>query len=171
MKGFVYKITSPSTDKIYVGSTTKTLNQRFSRHKCSDTHNCTSKIILSFDDAVINLIEEVEFEDVKELRDRERYHIKTNADKCINKAIPNRTMKEYGHQYYIDNADNLLKRHKQYKIDNADKIKEQMKNYYITNADKLMEKINCDCGGKYIFTNKSRHLKTQKHQNYINVIM
>ena len=32
-KGRVYKLTSPETDKIYIGSTFKTLHQRLIRHK------------------------------------------------------------------------------------------------------------------------------------------
>ncbi len=33
--GFIYKITSTATDKIYIGQTTKTINKRWSRHKNS----------------------------------------------------------------------------------------------------------------------------------------
>ena len=28
-------------------------------------------------------------------------------------------------------------------------------------------KTECECGSKYTFFNKSRHMKTQKHQTYI----
>jgi hypothetical protein len=162
MKGFIYKITSPSTDKIYVGSTTKTLGRRFSAHKYTqnkNTQQCSSKIILSFGDAVIDCIEEVEFENKKQLRIRERYHIELNRDKCVNIHLPNRTIKEYR----LDTADKI----KQYRIDNADRIKQ----YTIDNADRLKEKFNCECGGKYVLISKTRHLKTQKHQNYIASIL
>lgn len=183
MKGFVYKITSPSTDKIYIGSTTKTLGRRFSAHKYRQ--NCSSKIITSLGDAVIECIEEVEFEDIKELRCRERYHIQLNQDRCVNKLIPTRTRKEYK----IDNADKIKEIEKQYYIDNADRIKEyrisnahrkkeydkqynidnadKRKQYNIDNADRIKAKINCECGSRYTLHNKLHHLKFKKHQNYI----
>tara|TARA_R110000868_G_scaffold24856_4_gene97479 strand:+ start:864 stop:1472 length:609 start_codon:yes stop_codon:yes gene_type:complete len=129
MKGFVYKITSPSTDKIYVGSTIKTLKRRFSTHKSDDISS--SKIIMSLGNAVIELIEEVEFENKNELRIRERYHIELNRDRCVNIRIPSRTHQEYT----IDNADRKKERKKKYDIDNADKIKQ----YRIDNADRCNE--------------------------------
>ena len=33
---------------------------------------------------------------------------------------------------------------------------------------KQAEKINCDCGGKYTYGHKSRHLKSKKHLKFIN---
>jgi hypothetical protein len=178
MKGFIYKITSPSTDKIYIGSTTVALNIRFRQHKCLHTHICTSKTIMSLGDAVINLIEEVEFENRNELNIRERHHIELNRDVCVNKVLPSRTKKEAGKQYRIDNADKIRKRMKQYnidtaderkqhRIDNADKKKEWSKQYRSDNTDKLHEKFNCECGGTYTHTHISTHLKTLIHQNYI----
>ena len=29
------------------------------------------------------------------------------------------------------------------------------------------EKLNCDCGGVYTYDHKARHLKSQKHVNFI----
>jgi hypothetical protein len=183
MKGFVYKITSPSTDKIYVGSTIVSLKKRFSAHKYKQ--NCSSKIIISLGDAVIECIEEVEFENKNELRIRERHHIELNRDKCVNKIIPTRTRKEYK----IDNADEIKEIEKQYYIDNIDRIREysianadrkkeydkqynivnvdKRKQYLIDNADRIKAKINCECGGRYTLHNKLHHLKFKKHQNYI----
>ena len=34
MIGYIYKISSPSTDKIYIGSTIQSLKKRFIHHKC-----------------------------------------------------------------------------------------------------------------------------------------
>jgi len=45
--------------------------------------------------------------------------------------------------------------------------KEYYKQYSIDNVDKLKEKHTCDCGGKYTTTNKSKHIKTATHQNYL----
>jgi hypothetical protein len=34
--------------------------------------------------------------------------------------------------------------------------------------DILQTKYTCDCGGKYSFLHKTTHIKTKKHQAYIN---
>lgn len=158
MKGIIYKITSPSTDKIYIGSTIQPLMERLYHHR-SHLNNTTSNLIISFNDAVIECIEEVEFDTKKKLHDRERYYIQLNRDKCVNKVIPSRTMKEYE----VDNRD----KRKQYRIRNADEVKERTKQYYRDNADRLNAKIICECGGKHTFKHKSTHLKSNKHQKYI----
>ena len=48
---------------------------------------------------------------------------------------------------------------KLYRQDNKEQINEQKK-----------KKFDCDCGGKYIYGNKSRHEKTIIHQNYVDII-
>ena len=57
---------------------------------------------------------------------------------------------------------------KNYNEKNKDKIKEINKNYNENNKDKKNAKNKCECGGKYTHSNISIHLKTKKHQNYIN---
>ena len=39
---------------------------------------------------------------------------------------------------------------------------------YNNNKDKLKEKFNCECGGRYTRHHKARHIKSRKHQDYIN---
>tara|TARA_R110000824_G_scaffold175753_1_gene354507 strand:+ start:743 stop:1147 length:405 start_codon:yes stop_codon:yes gene_type:complete len=87
----VYKITSPQTDKVYVGSTTQPLSYRFTNHKFHK--NSSSKEITKYDDCSIELIEEVP---IDQILIRERYWIETLDSVNIN--IPNRTtdeIKEY----------------------------------------------------------------------------
>tara|TARA_B110000914_G_C15455174_1_gene443008 strand:+ start:503 stop:940 length:438 start_codon:yes stop_codon:yes gene_type:complete len=59
------------------------------------------------------------------------------GNECINKNVAGRTDKEY-------------------REDNKDKISEQSRVQY-----------DCECGGKYTRVNKSHHIKTQKHQEFI----
>jgi len=63
---------------------------------------------------------------------------------------------------------------KQYYEDNKDKIKEHIKKYREDNKDKIKErkskKCTCECGTIYIHGNKARHIKTIKHQKYLNTI-
>jgi len=77
-------------------------------------------------------------------------------------------IKEQSKKYNEENKDKIKEQNKNYKEKNKDKIKEQNKNYKENNKDKIKKKINCECGGKYTHANISIHLKTKKHQNYLN---
>tara|TARA_R110000787_G_scaffold44834_1_gene109693 strand:+ start:466 stop:729 length:264 start_codon:yes stop_codon:yes gene_type:complete len=49
-----------------------------------------------------------------------------------------------------------------------------MKEYHQDNKESIniysKVKFNCACGGKYTHANKSKHLKTKKHQNFIHEV-
>ena len=76
MIGKIYIIKSSQTNRVYVGSTVQSLNERFSKHK-SDK-NCTSREILKYSDAEIELLECYECENLEQLRWIEAgYRIKT----------------------------------------------------------------------------------------------
>ena len=146
----IYKIVSNYTDKIYIGSTSQILSKRIYAHRKTyqyyyDNNKgnyITSYELIKLGEIDIILIENYKCENREELKSRERYYIELNKEICVNKNIPSRTIKEY----YIDNIE---------------KIKEQKKIY--VREDKHKEKINCECGGKYIKSNKVHHLKTKKH--------
>jgi len=152
---------------VYYGSTIQTLKARFAVHKCgAKTKKCTSKIL--FKDGCIpkiELLEEVEFDDIKELREREGYYIR-NLD-CVNKDIPGRTDKEYR----IDNRDKKLEYQKEYYLDNKDKKKEYQKKYNEVNKKNISEKkrvkMTCECGSVVRKTDIQRHYKSKKHLKYI----
>jgi hypothetical protein len=40
-------------------------------------------------------------------------------------------------------------------------------NIYEKNKDKINEKITCECGSSYTRQNKSQHLKSNKHKNFM----
>ena len=46
--------------------------------------------------------------------------------------------------------------------------KESVKIWFNENREYLTEKFTCECGGKYTYSQKSTHFKTNKHLNYIN---
>ena len=147
--GRIYKITSAQTDNIYIGSTTKTLKQRLSTHKCdykrylkNKTHYKSGYDIVKFDDAIIELIEEKEFKDKKEMLFRERHYIEIYE--CVNRIIPIRTNEEHNNYHKEYN--------KKYKMDNKDKI-----NAYAN------EKIICECGHSYTRAHKAEHMKSKRH--------
>lgn len=100
MKGIVYKISGYGLN--YYGSTIQPLYERKANHKshfkCKDNGRnfCTSWLILEKgDDWTIETIEELEFNDIDELRLRESYYQKNNI--CVNtqKLKTKDELKEY----------------------------------------------------------------------------
>ena len=179
----IYKIIDNTNGNEYIGSTCQSLKRRLSIHKSGYKrflnglgYNVKSFDIIKNDDYKIELIENCDIKTKQELISQERFFIENNE--CINKVIPGRTDKEYkednkdkikesSKNYYIDNKDKI----KLYREDNKDRAKAYNKNYRIVNKDKIKiqtnEKFDCECGGKYIKTHKSRHLKSLKHQKFI----
>jgi len=83
-KGKIYKIYHPEHDKIYIGSTIRTLKCRFSGHK-KDNKSCKSKLLFVFETLpMIELIENYPCDTKLELRTREQYHLDLNKDNIIN---------------------------------------------------------------------------------------
>jgi len=163
----IYQIKSEQTDKVYIGSTTKKLSQRFSTHKrdykrylAGKYDYVTSFKILEYGDAYIELLEDYPCESKTELEHREAELIR-ELD-CVNKNIPGRTQKEW----YQDNKYKIDEYKKQYYQDNRDKRIEQTKQYTLDNKEKIYQKHNCSCGGKYTYSSKARHMKSPKHQEY-----
>ena len=152
----VYKIVSPHTDKVYVGSTCATLKDRLAGHisKFKNDNDTTSKHVLIFGDYEIVLIENVSCENVKELETRERFYIESMN--CVNKNIPGRSKKEYHKQYYQHNAAARKEYQKQYIEENR--------------ASKIIydnTKNTCMCGGKFTNCHRAAHRKTKKHLKYL----
>jgi hypothetical protein len=105
---------------------------------------------------------------------RKKYYLK-NVDKLKVKQI------EYYYknidkikEYYYKNVDKLKAEHEEYRVNNVDKLKAKEKEYRINNADKIkaraITKFTCPCGGKYTYSSKSPHLKTEKHLKYLEEI-
>lgn len=57
--------------------------------------------------------------------------------------------------------------HKIYYQKYKEKIKANKRKHYRENREKLEAKHKCECGGKYIYYNKSKHLNTKKHLFYM----
>ena len=160
--GYIYSLTCNNPNLIYYGSTIRPLNERLSKHKYDFKNNycVSSKILFEWGNVKINMIEEIEFEDKKELREREAYYIKNL--KCVNKEIPNRSKKEY----YCDNRKKILTHCKEYNGKNKEKKKLYDKEYNKINKNKKKQKFICGCGSNIIKADITRHKKTNKHQVY-----
>jgi hypothetical protein len=102
---------------------------------------------------------------------KEGEHIAGRTKKEYNKKYYENNkdyFKEYNKQYYENNKDQLDEYNKKYYENNKELIKELKKNWYEKNKEKFSEKFNCECGGKYIFQNKTQHFKTKKHTKFMN---
>jgi len=137
--------------------------------------------LLKYDDAYIELIELYPCNSKTELGRGEGVYIRQMD--CVNKNIAGRTMAEYRQdnregiseyhkQYYQDNREKITERQKQYDQNNREGISEYYKQYYQDNREQIAErnnkKFDCECGGKYTRQHKTTHLRTKKHQKYLN---
>ena len=147
--GKIYTIRSHLVDDIYIGSTCQSLSMRigghrreYKRYQHGKCNYVSSFKIVKYEDCYIELLEEFKCDNKQQLEKREGELIRANA--CVNKFIAGRTQAEY----YQDN-------------------REALKQYREVNRERSNEKFNCECGGKYTRCGKSHHMKTKKHQRYI----
>ena len=164
-QGKIYKLINHELPNlVYYGSTTQTLNKRLQCHKDdSKRTNNSSKIMFSIGCPEIILLEYYPCETKQELEAKEREWIEGNE--CVNHYIPGRTQKEtieLKKQHYQDNKEIYKLKNKKYRQDNNEKIKEKRN-------EKRNEKTDCECGGKYIYSSKSRHIKSKKHIKFISL--
>ena len=155
----------------------------------------TSFDILKNNNYEIILVENYPCNSKDELHSRERFYIENNE--CVNKVVPNRTFKEYYQankdkytenrkHYYQENKEHILEHNKQYREINIEAYKQYLKQYCELNKDKRSEygkqyrELNkneieekrkqqhtCECGSVFRIDSKPRHLKTKKHQQYL----
>jgi hypothetical protein len=170
--GKIYKIEPLNGEDgdIYIGSTTKDyLSQRMDNHRRNyrswKKGNVYEDKLMSFtlfdkyglENCFIILLELVNANSVDELKAREAYYIRNL--KCVNKCIPLRTSEEYHKTKYKENKSVKLKQSNDYYLENKEVIK-----------SKRREKYLCDCGAIVCVGYKQRHIKTTKHQKYLESI-
>ena len=142
---------------VYVGKTTQTMKERFSKHKCKSNH-CKSKMLinLSFniDEIEHMLIHEIELsKEDSAIFENELIKIYKNDYEeliCVNRQMPGRTLKEYREQnkekiklcqiqYREQNVEQIklyqTQYNKQYQEQNKDLIKLYYKQYREQNKD------------------------------------
>ena len=71
------------------------------------------------------------------------------------------------HANYEANKERILEKVQNYYREHNEQILEQKKQYKLENKDYLLEKLNCECGGSYVRHGHARHLRTLKHQDYL----
>lgn len=177
-KTVIYKIESNDSNitDLYVGSTTNFVKRKY-EHKtnCNNVNrkgynSNVYKFIRAnggWDNFTMVWIEDYPCNSKVEALAQEQYHYKLLKAK-LNSNVPGRNKKDY----LIDNKNKIQEQKKRYNKDNQDKIQEYQHQYRQDNKLKIQErqktKFDCPCGGKYTNTGKARHIKSKKHQQYLN---
>ena len=162
---YIYQIYDHLDGLRYIGSTIKDIKQRLKQHesdyrkyKRGTYHFVTSFNILCNRDYDISILETVEVDSVRELRKIEGKYIQIID--CVNKHVAGREINE---SYKLSNK-RYRERNKHTKH-NYDML------YREANKELIRVKKNakhkCDCGGKYTNGVKARHMKSQKHLQYM----
>jgi hypothetical protein len=126
-------------------------------------------------------IEKFPCNNFKEACARERYW-KDLLNAQLNKVVPNRTDKEYREdnkeqlsiklkKYYAENKLMYAQKGKVYRNQNEEKLKERSRQYRENNKEAIQAKKSevyiCECGINYTSCHRTRHLRTLRHQKYI----
>lgn len=130
-KGIIYLISDKNNNNMfYIGSTKQILNNRISTHK-KDSKKKNSKLYLYIrnvgditTDFNINVLDEIEFYNIQDLREKEKYYINSfvpplNSNKILNFDVKDKKL--YNNMYY-----------------QTEKRKNYMKNYYINKKNTLL---------------------------------
>ena len=163
-KTIIYKLVNyDCPDLVYVGSTTN-FTKRKQHHKDAvyntnsrkynykiyttirENGNWESWIMIKICNYPCNDNHEAKLEE-----DRHKMELKAN----LNMRKATRTKK----QYREDNIEIIKEREKLYREDNKEEIKERRS-----------QKYTCECGSSFRQCDKARHIKTIKHQKYLNTI-
>lgn len=181
-KGKIYKITSPHTDLVYIGSTCAPLLshrlrghvKNYSQWKEDRAPFMASFIILDAGDHAIELLELCPCTCNDELRAREQHWIREHGDRACNRQkalLTEEEKREYRREYRQANRDRIIERKQAYRQANRDVLNEKQREYHQANRDRIKEQrsviIFCACGTQHQKGGKSVHLKTKKHQDYL----
>jgi len=159
MKGIVYSISS--NNKLYIGSTIRTLKKRLQNHGCFDLYDMDEF------NYTLKVLEEIEIDNKIQLRKREQYYIDNNN--CVNKIrafggaynskeyyqINREKLLEKSKKQYWDNTERKKQYDKIYNEKNKVKKQKQWKQKYETQKEKINEKrkevndYKCSWGGDY----------------------
>jgi len=154
-KGKIYRIWTPQTDKIYIGSTAQHyLSSRMSRHfvdmrqyEKGKRQYCSAYELLEYPDAKIELIENYPCNSKEELKVGEGHHQRLNWDKCVNIRQEGRSPLQYQKdnpekvsQFPSNQKDKKAQYNQEYRQNNKEQIEEHKAKWYQNNKEKIAEK-------------------------------
>ena len=110
--------------------------------------------------------------DAEQIEEEYRKELKADMNMCRSFTTPEERkeqVKGYNKEYRENNKEHSKEYQKEYRENNKDTNKEYQAKWYENNRGRLNEKHDCECGSKFTTRGKSRHLKTKKHCEYINM--
>ena len=157
----IYKIVSPNHDKVYYGSTTQLLTDRFDNHKSDSSNTCSSRLIIDAGGAQIQHIERFPCSGKHALEDREAQFIQDDWDGCVNKSVPGAVRRAGGKKMYEQMQNALPEAKVKQKARNqTSKVKAQQK------ANKQIPAL-CACGTWSSKGDIRQHQRTKKCKRLI----
>ena len=133
MIGRIYVIKNKLNNLMYVGSTIRKLETRMKQHK-RDMYKFNFKLykaMIQFKPGnfYIDLLEEFEYNDIKQSRKQEGIYVKIMKPE-LNSCIPGRTIKEYNEDKKEEVRLYRKLYYRKYREKNKEYLKEYRKNYY-----------------------------------------
>lgn len=157
--GLIYEIICWTTGLRYIGSTTKSLNDRIRDHRRMKK-DTTSKFVIIHNNYEIYLLENCDNDNLKY---REDYYIRHTDCVNIKGEISDRkkTLEKY------NNSKKGKETNKKFR--DSEKCKETLKKYKDTETYKTYRnlKIICECGIECLKINLKQHEKSLKHLNFL----
>ena len=147
MPSYIYKIVSPHTRRVYIGSTIQNPKYRFRCHKSyfkSGCHACSSYEIFQEGDASYQILETIA--DDKNKNEIEKKYIDQYRDRVVN-------------YHYADRK--TRKGKKQYKKREG----HVSRNPYYIKTGKI--RVQCLCGINIAVHNRRNHYKSKKHNKML----
>ena len=109
----------------------------------------------------------------KEYRVKNAEKIKENKKKYNEEN--KEQIKEQTHNYYEEHKEEIKLKTKHYVKENKEKVKKYMDSRYLKNKEKILEKQKqifiCECGSQVRCAGKAEHLRSTKHNKYIDTLV
>ena len=188
--GKIYCIRNTIDDDIYVGSTTQPLSKRMVKHRCNaktrpNLMEITKKMDnLGIENFYIELIEDCPCDNIEQLTKKEGEWIRKLG--TLNSKVQGRTKAEYFKEVrekkqleHGEYREKYLHRRREYRNNNNEKMREQDNAKYHSKSEEERKQIYqkakewkttkhiCGCGSCYTNAHKSEHMKSKKHQNWL----
>lgn len=137
--GKIYALRTHKGDDVYVGSTIRTLNERFNKHK-EKRNKTKSKILLEkYTDVYIELIELFPCKNKKELEKREGEIQREYIERMVNKNIAGEIAENYNKNYRETNKEELKIKAQKYYEENKEELKIKAKTYAKEHTEEKQE--------------------------------
>ncbi len=143
--GIVYIIECLETGEKYIGSTMRSLEDRYKDHRYR--YNCSSRRIIDRGNHTARALEVVDTQDRDQLRIREQYWI--NRYECVNQTRAYRTEEErkaasakFAKEFKERNPDDNKNRVRRYRERHPEKMNQMRQNWIKNNPEKHREMNN-----------------------------